>query len=286
MPLPITITDGPVSKGWIGERYDAEAGLQYLNARYYDPDLAMFLQPDWWEVTQAGVGTNRYAYAGGDPVNGVDPGGHDMTVDTETINVYPTDSSIPTVSLPNSNLTTETMLIFLGSLFKGGFTMPTYQETKISIESYEIDLTSWRDHALSVSTVAPYGDSGSLISAGNALASSATPLGGIASETGTINNAGPIAMFPGPNNVVSYRGDSPDPKILSDIVVNLPLPSHTLYNGAIIRFAMLLPNGGMIVKTYGEGTAYKEGPMNFRVTSIFSRVWNESHLSVIEQSGR
>ena len=66
----------PVSKGWIGERYDGEAGLQYLNARYYDPDLAMFTQPDWWEVTQAGVGTNRYAYAGGDPVNGVDPGGH------------------------------------------------------------------------------------------------------------------------------------------------------------------------------------------------------------------
>ncbi len=79
MPLPITITDGAVSKGWIGERYDAEAGLQYLNARYYDPDLLMFLQPDWWEVTEPGVGTNRYAYAGGDPVNGVDPGGHACT---------------------------------------------------------------------------------------------------------------------------------------------------------------------------------------------------------------
>jgi RHS repeat-associated protein len=68
-------TTGTVSKGWIGERYDADAGLQYLNAWYFDPDLAMFIQPDWWEVTQAGVGTNRYAYAGGDPVNGVDPGG-------------------------------------------------------------------------------------------------------------------------------------------------------------------------------------------------------------------
>jgi hypothetical protein len=27
-------------------------------------------------VTQAGVGTNRYGYSGGDPVNGSDPGGH------------------------------------------------------------------------------------------------------------------------------------------------------------------------------------------------------------------
>ncbi|WP_284164318.1 RHS repeat-associated core domain-containing protein [Frigidibacter sp. SD6-1] len=38
------------SRGYIGERYDADAGLQYLNARYYDPRLGMFLQPDWWEV--------------------------------------------------------------------------------------------------------------------------------------------------------------------------------------------------------------------------------------------
>ncbi len=39
------------TKGYIGERFDADAGLQYLNARYYDPELAIFIQPDWWEVT-------------------------------------------------------------------------------------------------------------------------------------------------------------------------------------------------------------------------------------------
>ncbi len=64
------------ARGFIGERFDAGAGLQYLNARYYDPRLGMFLQPDWFEVTAAGVGTNRYAYAGGDPVNASDPGGN------------------------------------------------------------------------------------------------------------------------------------------------------------------------------------------------------------------
>lgn len=64
------------TKGFIGERLDADAGLQYLNARYYDPKLAMFIQPDWWEVTKAGVGTNRYAYSYDDPVNQSDPGGH------------------------------------------------------------------------------------------------------------------------------------------------------------------------------------------------------------------
>ncbi len=50
--------------------------MQYLNARYYDPELGRFIQPDWFEVTQAGVGTNRYAYSGNDPVNLTDPGGN------------------------------------------------------------------------------------------------------------------------------------------------------------------------------------------------------------------
>lgn len=70
------LATAPESKGYIGERFDADAGLQYLNARYYDPKLGMFLQPDWWEVTKAGVGTNRFAYAGNDPVNGTDASGY------------------------------------------------------------------------------------------------------------------------------------------------------------------------------------------------------------------
>lgn len=64
------------TKGFIGERFDDTSGLQYLNARYYDPRLGMFIQPDWWEVTKAGVGTNRYSYSFNDPVNGRDPGGN------------------------------------------------------------------------------------------------------------------------------------------------------------------------------------------------------------------
>ena len=70
---PLTLAE---TKGFIGERFDDGAGLQYLNARYYDPRLGMFVQPDWWEVTSPGVGTNRYSYSFNDPVNGRDPGGH------------------------------------------------------------------------------------------------------------------------------------------------------------------------------------------------------------------
>jgi len=44
-------------------------GLVYLNARVYDPKTRRFLQPD-------NVDSRRYAYAGGDPVDSIDPGGH------------------------------------------------------------------------------------------------------------------------------------------------------------------------------------------------------------------
>ncbi|MGN8171184.1 toxin TcdB middle/N-terminal domain-containing protein [Agrobacterium sp. 22117] len=33
-------------KGYIGERFDAETGLMYLNARYYDPTFGRFIPPD------------------------------------------------------------------------------------------------------------------------------------------------------------------------------------------------------------------------------------------------
>jgi RHS repeat-associated protein len=70
-------------KGFIGERYDADAGLQYLNARYYDPKLGLFLQPDWFEITEPGVGRNRYSYSFNDPVNLSDPTGNAVYRDVD-----------------------------------------------------------------------------------------------------------------------------------------------------------------------------------------------------------
>jgi RHS repeat-associated protein len=64
------------AKAYINQRYDTETGLEYLNARYYDSNLARFLNPDTFDPSQAGVGTNRYAYSGNDPINGSDPSGH------------------------------------------------------------------------------------------------------------------------------------------------------------------------------------------------------------------
>jgi RHS repeat-associated protein len=71
-PVPVS----GLPKGYIGERPDPETGLLYLNARYLDPALGRFISPDDYDPTLPGVGTNRYAYAGNDPVNKSDPNGH------------------------------------------------------------------------------------------------------------------------------------------------------------------------------------------------------------------
>jgi RHS repeat-associated protein len=75
---PLTTNGSTAINGraYINERYDAESGLQYLNARYYDPALGRFLSPDTWDPTNPGVDINRYAYAGNDPINFLDPTGH------------------------------------------------------------------------------------------------------------------------------------------------------------------------------------------------------------------
>nr|WP_246717919.1 RHS repeat-associated core domain-containing protein [Rhizobium aethiopicum] len=71
-----TNTSFQTKKSYIGERFDPETGLMYLNARYYDPAFGRFISPDDWDPTKQGVGTNRYSYSENDPVNKSDPNGH------------------------------------------------------------------------------------------------------------------------------------------------------------------------------------------------------------------
>jgi len=50
--------------------------LTTLFAIFASQASAMFIQPDWLDPTQPGVGTNRYAYSGNDPINRLDPSGN------------------------------------------------------------------------------------------------------------------------------------------------------------------------------------------------------------------
>jgi hypothetical protein len=51
--------------------------LTTLLALFASQASALFIQPDWFDPTAPGVGTNRYAYSHNDPVNRRDPEGND-----------------------------------------------------------------------------------------------------------------------------------------------------------------------------------------------------------------
>jgi RHS repeat-associated protein len=58
--------------GYTGREPDAESGLMYYNARYYDPSIGRFVSRD--PIGLRG-GINQYAYVNGNPVNFTDPSG-------------------------------------------------------------------------------------------------------------------------------------------------------------------------------------------------------------------
>src|SRR5579883_267191 len=62
------------AKGYTGQFHDAVSGLDYYNARYYDPVVGRFLSVD--SVQGNMLGFDPYAYVGGNPETMSDPTGH------------------------------------------------------------------------------------------------------------------------------------------------------------------------------------------------------------------
>jgi len=66
-----------VSNRYTGQILDDETGLYYYGARYYDPELARFTQPDTVVPSAADPQTlNRYSYVRNNPLKFVDPTGN------------------------------------------------------------------------------------------------------------------------------------------------------------------------------------------------------------------
>jgi RHS repeat-associated protein len=71
--LPADLTD----RLFTGQRLDSSTGLYYYNARYYDPHLGRFIQPDSLVPDPLNPQAwNRFSYVYNNPVTYNDPSGH------------------------------------------------------------------------------------------------------------------------------------------------------------------------------------------------------------------
>ena len=83
----------PGAYGYTGQQPDALTGLNYDNARYYDPVSKQFITAD-----TVSDGLNRYGYVGENPETNTDPSGHCFLVCAVTNAVQTVSSAVQTVS--------------------------------------------------------------------------------------------------------------------------------------------------------------------------------------------
>jgi RHS repeat-associated protein len=77
-----------VSRRYTGQVLDDATGLYYYNARYYDPQLGRFTQPDDTIPDFSDPQSyNRYAYCVNNPLRFTDPSGHDSGDDDDLDNI-------------------------------------------------------------------------------------------------------------------------------------------------------------------------------------------------------
>ena len=68
----------PVTRRYTGQPLDDETGLYYYGFRYYDPQLARFIQPDTITSDLFNPQSwNRYSYTHNNPLRYTDPSGHE-----------------------------------------------------------------------------------------------------------------------------------------------------------------------------------------------------------------
>ncbi len=80
----------PTDRTYTGQRsYAADFGLMFYNARFYDPYLNHFIQPDSI-IPDAGNSQSwdRYAYVQNNPINFTDPTGHEKCFSSSANNCY------------------------------------------------------------------------------------------------------------------------------------------------------------------------------------------------------
>jgi len=93
--------------GYTGHVEDAVTGLNYMQQRYYDPQLGRFLSNDPVTASSVGGNFNRYWYANGNPYAFIDPDGRDACPDDDKNCIEDPKTETPDQAPPGGHPVTE-----------------------------------------------------------------------------------------------------------------------------------------------------------------------------------
>ncbi|HNT23827.1 MAG TPA: RHS repeat-associated core domain-containing protein [Anaerolineales bacterium] len=96
----------PTAYRFTGQREESSIGIYFYGARFYDPQLGRWIQPDTIVPQSQGVQAfDRFAYVSNNPLRYLDPTGHwrDEFGDSRPVNSYMYPAKIPVCSVPSLN---------------------------------------------------------------------------------------------------------------------------------------------------------------------------------------
>jgi RHS repeat-associated protein len=133
----------PTTLGYTGQRQEPELGLYYYNARWYDPYLARFTQPDTIVPNPTDAKAfDRYAYVYNNPVRYNDPSGHLAEDEISDWSNFDTSDEIERLKDENPELY---YLMINAELGDNVYFYNGYKYTpmgKLSVEDHQLILTA------------------------------------------------------------------------------------------------------------------------------------------------
>ncbi|HEL5339977.1 TPA: hypothetical protein UOJ00_002974 [Stenotrophomonas maltophilia] len=204
-----------------------------------------------------GQNFNRYQYGNNNPYKFIDPDGRRSVVKDGQIHITPEDRSVPAIAPIPNNVGAVGVSPSDGSFHQYNVTTPSGLSPQQAGDGFRFNPTPGQDMP--------------------------------ASPGGTRNNVGDIPIMDGANYVRSFAVASPDPARFTDVTVNYTVAGeHKLAEGFVMRYGEINPNGGVTLRSYGEGNSWRQNPVLSPVWNPqVQQVWQQNHQEIIStMSGR
>ncbi len=229
--------DGPAYTGHVN---DVDTGLVYMQARYYDPEIGLFLSVDPKQGKAGDLfGFSRYVYANNNPVNNVDPDGRDCTTSNHVTTCFTAVYRVSFAAQPGfKDFTTAS---------------PNYHFYSVPVQTP--GMTKAQDTSYLVKNPTP------------GFPNAATPQGTQNDATPLIGNLSPISISPVTSFQLTNQLDG------QPVVVNVTGKGHPLASGIVVREATQASDGATSIQSWGEGTSSKQTPGTKEGDAI-NGVWN------------